>query len=197
MARKGLMYVCAGKMHVGSDGAVTYHSGKYFGESSTLTGSVSKSDSKDYGDSRLCEKDSSVNSVSLSWELNSDQDDIYTYLLGHSMNESEELEFSGDDQAEHVGVACVGAEGSGYLGLFYMDTQFSEPDDSYTTRKESTEFGHVTLAGEAFLDEKGKYKTRKRFKTKAEAIAWAKEKTGFGVKDPAAEAAGQADEQTA
>jgi len=187
MADKGLMYVCAGKFNEAQNGTITYTEGLYFGPSSTLTGSVNKTDASDYGDSRLVEKSSEVTSVSLSWELNENRDDIYVYLMGHTKADDGTITFSGNDSAPFVGLGVIGESevsdatnaSNKYLAIFYKKCQFSEPDTSHTTKTDTVSFGHTTLSGSAFLLGDGTYKETKRFSTLATAETWIHGKCGL------------------
>lgn len=171
MARKGLLYVACAHME---EKTGVYSDGKYFGPSSGLSGTINKGNSKDFGDSRQTEVDNSPTGGTLNWELNVDDDDMQTYLLGHKVETEEDgaIIFNAEDVAPYVGVGCVGKSEGDYVAKIYMKVQFSEPDDNEVTKKESTEFGHITLPGEIFIKEDGNYKKRKRFKTLAEAKEW-------------------------
>lgn len=186
MAKKGVLYACAG-LFDDATGAVKPDSGKYLGPTESLTGTINSGNSKDYGDSRLLEEDKTPTDGSLTWILTQDEDEIYTFLLGHSKIAEEgetkdQIDFSQLDVAPYVSVAVYGANGSGYTAKGYRKVQFSEAEDTEETKKESPTFGHVTLNGTIYMggstDTKRIYKSRKTFTTEAEALAWCKKYCG-------------------
>lgn len=186
MAKKGVLYACAG-LYDDATGAVKADSGKYLGPTESLTGTINSGNSKDYGDSRLLEEDKTPTDGSLTWILTQDEDEIYTFLLGHSKiaeegENKDQIDFSQLDVAPYVSVAVYGANGSGYTAKGYRKVQFSEAEDTEETKKESTTFGHVTLNGTIYMggsnDAKRIYKSRKTFTTEAEALAWCKKYCG-------------------
>lgn len=186
MAKKGIMYVCAG-LFDDATGTVKADSGKYLGPTESLTGTMNSGNSKDYGDSRLIEEDKSVSDGGLVWTLTEDDDEIYTFLLGHTKvtdvgDNKDEIQFSQLDEAPYVSVAAYGRNGSGYTAKGYRKVQFSEAEDVEETKKESTTFGHVTLNGTIYMggtnDAKRIYKSRKTFQTEAEALAWCQKYCG-------------------
>lgn len=189
MAKKGVMYACAGLFDE-TTGAAKTDSGKYLGPTESLTGTMNSGNSKDFGDSRLIEEDKSVTDGSLTWILTEDDDEIYTFLLGHTKvtdvgDNKDEIQFSQLDEAPYVSVAVYGRNGSGYTAKGYRKVQFSEAEDTEETKKDSTTFGHITLNGTIYMggnnDAKRIYKSRKTFTSEAEALAWCKKYCG--VKD--------------
>lgn len=186
MAKKGIMYVCAG-LYDDEAGTVKADSGKYLGPTESLTGTINSGNSQDFGDSRLLEEDKSPVSGGMTWILTQDDDEIYTFLLGHSKNAEEgenkgQIDFSQLDVAPYVSVAVYGRNGSGYTAKGYRKVQFSEAEDVEETKKESTTFGHITLNGTIYMggtnDTKRVYKSRKTFTTEAEALAWCQKYCG-------------------
>lgn len=186
MAKKGVMYACAGLFDEAT-GAAKTDSGKYLGPTESLTGTMNSGNSKDYGDSRLIEEDKSVTDGSLTWILTEDDDEIYTFLLGHTKvadagDNKDEIQFSQLDEAPYVSVAVYGRNGSGYTAKGYRKVQFSEAEDTEESKKESTTFGHITLNGTIYMggtnDTKRVYKSRKTFTTEAEALAWCQKYCG-------------------
>lgn len=191
MAKKGVMYACAGLFDE-TTGAAKADSGKYLGPTESLTGTMNSGNSKDFGDSRLIEEDKSVTDGSLTWILTEDDDEIYTFLLGHTKvtdagDNKDEIQFSQLDEAPYVSVAVYGRNGSGYTAKGYRKVQFSEAEDTEETKKESTTFGHITLNGTIYMggtnDTKRIYKSRKTFATEAEALAWCQRYCGVKTEE--------------
>lgn len=177
MAKKGVRYVVFGKLN---EQTGAYTDGKYIGPTTQLNGSIDKAEADDYGDDSVQEHAANVTGGTLTWESNNDADEIYTYLLGHELDETTgELITSANDIAPYVGVGAITQAENKWIGKFYYKVQFGEPSDDNSTITDSITFGHVTLEGKIFLDKDYNLKTRKRFDTFAEAQTWLKGKVGI------------------
>ncbi len=181
MAKVGFEYIVVAAL---KDQAPTYEKGQYLGKSSTFNGTPTVSDVKDYGDDSVAETDTSVTGGTLSVELNENTSDIYTFLLGHSKDEtSSEVISNADDIAPYVGIGAVGKSKRNnklmYTGKFYFKAQFKEPNDENATKQENTAFTHTTLEANLFKLDNGDWKAQKEFNTLAEAKAWLDEKAGI------------------
>ena len=177
MAKKGIRYaIFATRTEtVGTGGAVTatYSNGKNVSPVVTFNGAINSSNVKDYGDDVVQDVDTSVNSGTLTVELNNDVDDIYTMLLGHSKDQtSSEVAFMETDIAPFIGVGAIGKSGNEWVGKWYPKVQFREPNDDNATKQETVTFGHITLEGEILMPEGEPWKIRKIFATLAEAKTW-------------------------
>ena len=177
MSKKGLRYVAFGKLQ--NDG--TYSQGKHLSPAASLSGSANISDVKDYGDDRVVETDKSVTGGTLSVELNNDEDDIYTMLLGHrpSASEAGDVVYKDSDTPPIVGVGAIGKSGSNWVAKWYPMVQFHEPNDDNATRQEATNFGHITLEGDILVGDDGIWKEHKRLTTLAAAKTWLNGKAGI------------------
>lgn len=162
MSKKGIEYAVFGLLQ--EDG--TYSGGKYLSPAAGFNGAPTKSNVKDYGDNRVVETDNSVTGGTLTVELNNDEDELYTFLLGHKAKEQGgEIAYNANDEAPFVGVGAIGKSGKKYVSKFYKKVQFSEPNDDNSTKQENTTFNHVTLEGEIIIPEGGEWKLRKSFET--------------------------------
>lgn len=184
MAKKGIRYaVFATRTEATSAGGVvtvTYSNGTNISPVVTFNGSVNTSNQKDYGDDVVQEVDNSVTGGTLSVELNNDEDDIYTMLLGHTKDStSSEIAFSSEDTIPYVGVGAIGKSGSEWVGKWYPKVQFHEPNDDNQTKQENVTFGHVTIEGEILIPDDGNWKVRKTFDTLAAAKTWLNGKAGI------------------
>ena len=188
MAKKGLRYVAFGIL--GNDG--TYSNGKHLSPAAALSGNATVSDVKDYGDDRAVETDKSVTGGTLTVELNNDDDELYTYLLGHSKDgTSGEIDHLVDDVAPFVGVGCIGQSGSAWVSKLYKKVQFTEPNDENATKEENVTFNHITLEGDILIPEDGSWKLRKTFTTLAAAKTWLNGKLGVTEPEGATGATGE------
>ena len=161
MSKKGLRYVAFAKLN--SDG--TYSNGKHLSPAAALSGSPNVSDVKDYGDDRVVETDKTVTGGTLTVELNNDEDELYTYLLGHTQGTDGVIVHNADDIAPFVGVACCGENGSKWTVKVYKKVQFGEAADENSTKEENVTFNHITLEGDILIPEDGKWKLRQSFDT--------------------------------
>lgn len=123
----------------------------------------------DYGDNRSLDPESYVAGGTLSVEFNRDQDDIYTFLLGHVKSQEGEIAYNSNDEAPVVGTGAIGRSDGGYKAIFYKEVQFHEPNDENATRTNSINHNHLTLEGEIMIPEDGEWKLTKRFDTLAAA----------------------------
>lgn len=163
MAKTGIEYAVFGKL---DEKAGTYSGGKYLSPVANFNGSPTKANVTDYGDNRALETDNSVTGGTLSIEFNSDEDDIYVFLLGHTKeSESGEIAYNVNDVPPLVGCGAVGKSGKKYVAKFYKKVQFGEPNDDNQTKQENTTFGHVTLEGTILIPEDGEWKLRQEFDT--------------------------------
>lgn len=183
MAKKGIRYAVFGLWQEGG----TYKDGKYLSPVASFNGSPTKSNVKDFGDDRIVETDNAVTGGTLSVELNNDDDELYTFLLGHeAAKEGGEIIHNADDTAPFVGVGAIGQSGNKWVVKFYNKVQFSEPNDDNSTRQENTTFNHVTLEGEILIPEDGNWKRRKTFDTLAEAKTYLNGIVGITAQTPGA-----------
>ena len=184
MAKKGIRYaVFATRTEtVGTGGAitVTYSNGTNISPVVTFNGSIATSNQKDYGDDIVVDVDNSVTGGTLSVELNNDEDEIYTMLLGHSKDsQSNEISFASEDVTPSVGVGAIGKRANEWVGKWYPKVQFHEPNDDNTTKQENVTFGHITLEGDILVPEDGVWKERKTFSDLATAKTWLNGKAGI------------------
>lgn len=183
MAKKGIRYaVFATRTETVSEGTttVTYSNGANISPVVTFNGSINASNQKDYGDDIVQEVDNSVTGGTLSVELNNDEDDIYTMLLGHSQDStSSEIAFDEEDVTPYIGVGAIGKSGSSWVGKWYPKVQFKEPNDDNQTKQENVTFGHISLEGEILVPEDGTWKVRKTFDSLAAAKTWLNGKAGI------------------
>ena len=183
MAKKGIRYaVFATRTETESNGSVTvtYSGGKNISPVVTFNGSINSSSAKDYGDDIVQEVDNSVTGGTLSVELNNDEDDIYTMLLGHSKDAStSEISFAETDVAPFIGVGAIGKSGNNWVGKWYPKVQFKEPNDDNQTKQETVTFGHITVEGEILIPQDGKWKIRKEFSSFDSAKTWLNTKAGI------------------
>ena len=185
MAKKGIRYaVFAVRTETVSEGVVTatYSNGKNISPVVAFNGSINTSNVKDYGDDVVQDIDGSVTGGTLSIELNNDEDEIYTMLLGHSKDvQTSEVSFLESDEAPYVGAGAIGKSGSKWTAKWYAKVKFHEPNDDNQTKQENVTFGHVTLEGEILIPADGEWKKRKTFDTFDEAKTWLNGKAGISA----------------
>ena len=182
MAKKGIRYAVFAHATEAANGSMTYADGCNISPVAGFNGSTTSSNAKDYGDDRVVDTDNGVTGGTLSVELNNDEDEIYTFLLGHQKATGSEggvVTFNVDDAAPFVGVGAYGKSGNKWAAKWYRKVQFSEPNDDNTTKQENTTFGHITLEGEILIPGDGNWKEREVFDTEAAAKTWLNTKAGI------------------
>ena len=177
MAKKGIRYAVFARL--GNDG--TYTEGVNISPVAGFNGNHTVSNNADYGDDVIQERDTTVTGGTLSVELNNDDDQIYTYLLGHSAATGSDtaIEFREGDEAPYVGVGAIGKSGSQWVAKWYAKVKFREPNDDNATRQESTTYNHVTIEGDIYIPDNGPWKLRETFATLAAAKTWLNTKAGI------------------
>ena len=183
MAKKGIEYaVFATRTETESSGSITVtYQGKVISPVAAFNGTPNASYAKDYGDNRVVEVDTAVVGGTISVELNNDEDDIYTMLLGHqpSASEAGDIVYKNSDTPPIVGVGAIGKSGSDWVAKWYPMVQFHEPNDDNATRQETTNFGHIILEGDILVGDDGIWKEHKRLTTLAAAKTWLNGKAGI------------------
>ena len=182
MAKKGIRYAVFAHATEAADGTITYSDAKNISPVAGFNGSVNKSTGKDYGDDRVVDSDDSVIGGSLTVELTDDEDDIYTFLLGHSKDtgsSSNAVTYDVADEPPFVGCGAYGPSGSKWVAKWYSKVKFSEPNDDNVTKQETVTFGHTTLEGDILIPANGKWKFRETFTTEEAAKAWINARAGL------------------
>ena len=173
MAKKGLKHVVfAEKTSSGS-----YTNGKHVSPAVRVSINLTKAEGKDYGDDMVVDSESSVTGADIEVELNHDEVDIYTFLLGHREESvGNVVNFSVDDTPPIVGMGYVVnstvTEGNRWVGIWVNEAKFSEPNNEANTKTDSINFQHITLSGDMLIPEDGIWMKRKVFTTASAAIAW-------------------------
>lgn len=176
MAKTGIRYAVFATATVAQDGTISYSNGKWISPVAGFNGAMNVNSQKDWGDDKAVDEESGITGGTLTVELNRDEDDIYTFLLGHEKAESGdnagEVIYNADDVAPFIGVGAVGKSGSKWVGKWYSLVKFHEPNDDNSTKQETITFNHVSVEGEILIPEDGNWKKRKVFDTEALAKAW-------------------------
>ena len=180
MAKTGIRYAVFA-IATEANGAITYSSGKRISPVAGFNGSINQANGKDYGDDMVVETDNTVTGGTLTVELNQDEDDIYTMLLGHSALTGTDtaIQYKVTDVAPFVGVGAIGKSGTQWVAKWYTKVQFHEPADDNTTKQENVTFNHVTLEGDILIPESGLWKERETFETETAAKTWLNGKAGI------------------
>lgn len=182
MAKKGLKHVVFAKKTT----AGAYMDGIRLSPAVRVSLSLNKAEGKDYGDDIVVDSESSVTGGTVEVELNHDENEIYTYLLGHDEDTTtHEIDFNVNDVVDPVGMGFLQpasmAGGNKWIGIWVDEVRFSDPDEEANTKTDSVTFAHITLSGDIIVQDDGQWKTRKVFATAADGIAWLAEKAGGTV----------------
>lgn len=182
MAKKGIRYAVFARATVAESGTITYADGRHISPVVGFNGTMNKTSGKDYGDDHVVDSENGVTGGTLTVELNNDEDEIYTYLLGHakaSGSSGGTVTYNIDDEPPLVGVGAYGKSGTKWVAKWYSLVKFSEPDDNNSTKTENVEFGHITLEGEILIPDNGDWKFREVFDTEAAAKTWVNSRAGI------------------
>ena len=176
MAKKGIRYAVFGiytETTSNNTTTITYTNGKRLSPVAAFNGAPNVANAKDYGDDGTVESVNEALGATLSVELTDDDIEIFTMLLGHTLDSnSGELIYSNSDEPPYVGCGAIGVSGSKWRAKFYTKVRFAEPSDDNSTKQESITFNHITLEGDAVMDANGVWKREKEFNTEADAKAW-------------------------
>lgn len=199
MAKKGIRYCVFAKAtpHNQEDIGFTYDEATRFSPVASISGSISSYNAKDWGDDRAVEVASGISSGSLALELNYDDHQTETYLLGHWYDGSQDVDVpegatignviaKETDEAPLVGVAVISHESNQLFGLnwvvkIYSAVKFSEPNDENQTETDSVTFGHINLDGKIFFAKAGRKLWKREFSCNSEGSAKGIVGTFFGT----------------
>ena len=181
MAKTGIRYAVFAVATEATDGTITYSGGKNISPVAGFNGSVNQATGKDYGDDIVVDTDNTVTGGTLTVELNRDEDDIYTMLLGHTAATGADtaIQYKDTDVAPFVGCGAIGKSGSQWVAKWYAKVQFREPNDDNATKQENVTFNHVTLEGDILIPANHLWKEREAFTTEAAAKTWINGKAGI------------------
>lgn len=187
MAKIGMEYVVSAELtesNTGGEYSRTYANGRYWGPSSSFTGSPTNADVKDYGDDRAVETDTSMTGGSLSVELNEDTLELESWLLGHTYDPStKKMICNSSDVPPFLGTGAIGKSRRNnqtvYRAVVYYKTQFSNPEDGMQTKQENTTFNHTSFSGSIFECEDHAWKEAQEFTTLEAAKSYLN--TLFGI----------------
>ena len=168
MSKYGIEYA----VFAAKDSSGQYTDGRWISPVAAYNGTPTVVSGADYGDNRSLDPESYVAGGTLSVEFNRDQDEIYTFLLGHEQDTGGEISYNSNDEAPVVGTGAIGRSDGGYKGVFYKEVQFHEPNDENQTRTNSIQHNHLTVEGEIMIPEDGEWKLTKRFDSLEDAKAW-------------------------
>ena len=168
MSKYGIEYAVFARYN--NDGS--YTDGRYISPVANYNGNPQVASGADHGDNRAIDAESYVAGGTLTVEFNRDQDEIYTFLLGHAQANDGEIDHKSDDEAPLVGTGAIGRSDGKWKARFYKQVKFREPNDENTTRTESIQHNHLTLEGDIMIPEDGSWKLTKTFNSKAQAIAY-------------------------
>ena len=173
MAKKGLKHVVFAEL----TSAGAYTNAKHISPAVRVSVSLTKAEGKDYGDDVVVDSESAVTGGTVEVELNHDEDDIYTFLLGHKEDSvGNEIKYNTDDEPPIVGMGYIQnatlTDGRRWIAEWIYQVKFSEPDEEANTKTDSVSFQHTTITGDMMVQGDGNWKRRKVFTTASAAIAW-------------------------
>ena len=184
MARKGLKHVVFAEQST----AGTYSDGIRVSPAVRVSINLTKAEGDDYGDDYVVDTEASVTGGSVEVELNHDEDEIYSFLLGHEKDgTSGVIAFDVDDEPPIVGMGFVQpattSAGRVWIAEWINQIKFSDPNEEANTKTDSVSFNHTTITGKILIPSDGEWKSRKTFDTAADAITWVDTQAGSDIDD--------------
>ena len=177
MAAIGMQYVVWAAMETES----TYGSGRVLGKAVSANLNWQKEDNELYGDDAVAETDQSITGYTLDVSLTDLEEGAEAAVLNHpKVGSTDEYEVT-DDDPPYGGIGYVRVLKRGgsraYKAVWYPKIQFSQPNESDSTKQKSISWGTPTLSGKglaAYDGETGKAKFRQQkvFTTLSAAKTW-------------------------
>lgn len=152
--------------------------------------SVDSNDVQYYADNGIDESDKSFSKANLSIDINDLTNENAAWLLGHTLNASDELISKSTDVAPYVSIGTLFTTTrnnvAGFRAIIFHKCQFAEPSDSAETKGETVAFASKSVTGTAMQTDDstnavGTWKTEKYFTNETEAETWLKSKLGFST----------------
>lgn len=176
MAKIGLNNFRYGIATIGSDGSITYGAAQKPGKAITFSFEPTKSDAKLYADDGLAESDTSVTGGTCTIGIDRFDDTTMAALLGHTVNESNEVVSNINDVAPYVGLGRITrllVDGvQKFRVTFLAQVVFSEPSSEDNTRGESIEFSTYELEGNVVVPADGNWRKEKMFTSEEDATTY-------------------------
>lgn len=171
MAKTGLKYPVVAPYTAGGHTA-----GRVLGKAISANIAITTAEGVLYADDAAAESVKEFISGTITIGIDEMDDESQVMLLGHTVDESEELVAKDSDSAPYVGAGFYGARikdgKKSYKAIWYPKVQFKEPNEDLATKGETITFGTYTLEGTLMRDEAGDWRRSKIFNTEEEARAW-------------------------
>lgn len=179
MAKIGLNNFRYGKLIEKPDGTFYYTGSKSPGKAISCNVSVTNNSAKLYADDMLAENDTSFQSATVSIGIDEQDSATYAELLGHTIENGDEVISKVDDQSPYVGlgriVTMMKNGQTYYKAVLLYKVKFSEPSSESNTKGESVEFGTYTLEGNVYPLPNGAWRKEKKFDSKVDAVTYLEE----------------------
>ena len=137
---------------------------------------INNNDANLYADDSLAESDTTFNNGTVTIGIDKYDNETMANLLGHTINESQELVRATTDVAPYVGLGRIITEMVNnviqYRVEILLKCKFSEPSQEDNTKGESVEFNTFEVEGKVNALENGEWSKSKTFTTKSEAITY-------------------------
>lgn len=177
MAKTGLTEYRYSKATVdASTGVITYAGAKNPGKATTFSAALTKADAVLYANDAEAERDNSV--VGGDGTIGIDRAELATMaeLLGHTISEAGEIVDNVNDTPPYIGfgrVVPIIQDGvKKYRATLLSCIKCSEPDESDTTRGQTTEFGTYEIPFSITIPKDGNWRYREVFASLADAVAY-------------------------
>lgn len=184
MAKIGLNNFRYAKLVSDSDGKYSYEENnvKKPGKAVSCKISVATNDATQYADDGLNESDYSFNNATVTMEIDEDDPQTMADLLGHTVNEKQELVRNEGDTAPYVGLGRVVTKMVNgvykYKAEILNKVKFTEPSQEDTTEGDKVDFATVEIEGVASSLSNGDWSRTNTFDDKENAIAYLEKTLG-------------------
>lgn len=176
MAKIGLNNFRYSKLTETSDGTAQYAGPKTPAKAISCKVDISTNSATLYADDTLAESDTSFQSGTVTIGIDEDNNEMMAELLGHQIDEQDEITRNANDSAPYVGLGrIVNKMVNGvrkYKVEFLYKVKFQEPSADEATKGESLEFSTFELQGTVSTLANGDWSKAKTFDTQKEAITY-------------------------
>lgn len=176
MAKIGLNNFRYSELTEAADGTPAYKGAKKPAKAISCNVEITNNEATLYADDAIAESDTSFQSGKVTIGIDEDDTKTMADLLGHEVDETDEMVRNAGDTAPYVGLGRIITKMVGgvvkYKVEFLYKVKFAEPSQEDNTKGESVEFSTMELEGTVSSLANGDWSKTKTFASKTEAITY-------------------------
>lgn len=176
MAKIGLNNFQYGKLSELANGSFSYTDVRSPGKAVSCNVSVTNNSATLYADDELAESYTGYQNATISIAIDEEDNETYSDLLGHTINDNGEVVANTNDLAPFIGFGYIITKMVNgvikYKVQFLHKVKFTEPSKEENTKGESIEFGTYTLEGGVYTLSDGRWTKEKTFENKEDALEY-------------------------